>query len=404
MSIDLTSALHDAVDGGTPVGPAPVDVARVRSRARRRRAVHLGARSAAGVGAAGAVAFGVVQVVGPRDARTVLPADADAVPGACGSTVTSLLGASDPTLGLGVSTWSDPDALDTKHVRAPGPLGTFAGDTVYLDVVSSLPADGAGTPATEESSLRDTLALLEQGYAERLAAQAAGEDVDQAEIDELAQIVESMRASAEAARDDGVPSPPPTPVARVRVLVTYDDRVVAATTIPRDGQSDADAAWDRTVAGPTVRERAHLPLETCTVDGVGGDPLPSGTYEVLVARDAGAGVPPTAVAGPWTLVVPPRVGAVTGLPDDFPTDVVPMPPGRLLEVSGAAAEGWTVQIAVEGDDRFTVGADLLDDVPDAVEEYRAPTGARVLVPGWAVELRSGTDGDVTTLRYSVAPL
>ncbi|GEA87329.1 hypothetical protein Q760_07840 [Cellulomonas cellasea DSM 20118] len=419
MTIDLSAALHDLVDGHHPDGPPPVDVPRVRSRARRRRAVHVGAVGAVGVGTAGAVAFGAMYVTGTRDASIVLPADPStapgdaatldspvilpsdpsAAPGECGSNIAPLLGTPDPTLGMRASVWSDPSAQSRERsVPQPRPLGAFASSRVHLDVVSSLPEDGAGPPSTELSSMQDTLAMVEQAYSDRLAERDAGEAVKQSVLDDLAGAVESLRTSVEQRLAAGEESAPPTALARVRVLVTHDDRVVATATLPRERQSNADAAWDRTPSG-LLRETVILDLVTCTIDGVGGELLPTGTYGALVVRD---GEPLTGLTGPWTIVVPPQV-AVSGLPGDFPTDVVPMPPGRLLSVSGDAATGWEVQISVEGLDRLNAAAALLTDVDGAEEEALDPLGATVIVPGWSVHVVPASADGQMTLSYRVTP-
>lgn len=399
MSIDLAAALHDVVDRGRSDGPTPVDVPRVRAQARRRRAVHLGARGAVGVGAAGAVALGAVYLPGARDARTVLPSDPDAAPGECGSSVAGAKGTGDPTLGLARSSWSTFGFQETRAVPEPGDLGTYVGREVWVQAVSSRPEDGAGEPATELSSLQDTLALVEQGYTDLLAARDAGEDVTQDELDERAATVAGLRASIGTRLADGE-VPPPTPAAaRVRVLVTYDERVVARAVLPEEGTSDAYAAWNRAPSG-LLAEQVRLDLVTCTVDGVGGDPLPAGTYDVLVARE---GEPLTAASGPWTLTVPPLASAASGLPGDFPVDAVPMPPGTVLSVSGDATAGWRVELDVAGVDRLFVASDLLTAVDGAQEEYRDPLGAGVAVPGWFVEIHPGDEGDATSLFYDVRP-
>lgn len=403
MSIDLTAALHDVVDRGRPDGPVPVDVPRVRAQARRRRAVHLGARGAVGVGAAGAVALGATYLAGARETRTVLPSDPDAAPGECGSSVAGLRGTPDPTLGLARSPWSAPGFHATVSwpdaVPEPGDLGTYVGREVWVQAVSSRPEDGAGEPATELTSLQDTLALAEQGYTDLLAARDAGEDVTQDELDERAATVAGLRASIGTRLADGE-VPPPTPAAaRVRVLVTYDERVVARAVLPEEGTSDAYAAWNRAPSG-LLAEQVRLDLVTCTVDGVGGDPLPAGTYDVLVARE---GEPLMAASGPWTLRVPPLASAASGLPGDFPVDAVPMPPGTVLSVSGDATAGWRVELDVAGVDRLFVASDLLTAVDGAQEEYRDPLGAGVAVPGWFVEIHPGDEGDATSLFYDVRP-
>lgn len=402
MSIDLGTALHDVVDGARPEGPPPVDVARVRSRARRRRAVHLGARGAVGVGAAGAVALAAASLASTRDDRVVLPTDPDAAPGECGSDVTAVRGAPDPTLGLAPSSWSSPgSAFEGWPMPRPGDLGTYVGREVYVQAVSALPEDGAGAHATELSSAQDTLAVLEQGYAELVAAREAGEDVTQDELDERARIIAGFRATVDAALARGE-VPPPTPeVARLRVLVTHDDRVVATTVLPAAGTSDAAARWARATSG-LLTEEVRLDLVTCAVDGAddGGEPLPSGTYDLFVVRDR---EPLTGAAGPWTLTVPPHASVVPGLPDDFPVDAVPMPPGHLLSVDGDAAGGWTVEAEVTGVDRLVVANALLTGVDGAREEYLDPFGTGVEVPGWSVEVTPGEQGDATTLVYEVRP-
>ncbi|MFC4616321.1 hypothetical protein ACFO3K_16465 [Cellulomonas algicola] len=403
MSIDLAAVLHDVVDRGRPDGPAPVDVPRVRAQARRRRAVHLGARGAVGVGAAGAMALGAVHLAGARDARTVLPSDPDAAPGECGSSVAGLGRTPDPTLGLARSSWSAPGFPATASgpgaVPGPGDLGTYVGREVWVQAVSSRPQDGAGEPATELSSLQDTLALVEQGYTDRLAARAAGKDVSQDELDERAETVAALQASIDARVADGE-VPPATPaVAQVRVLVTHGERVVATAVLPEEGTSDAVAVWNRATSG-LLSEQVRLGLVTCTVDGVGGDPLPAGTYEVVVARGGG---PLTSASGPWTLTIPPHASAASGLPGDFPVDAVPMPPGTVLAVAGDAAAGWTVELDVAGDDRLFVAADLLTALDGAKEEGRDPLGVTVDVPGWFVEIHPGDEGDETSLFYEVRP-
>ncbi|MDC7123458.1 hypothetical protein OMK64_18155 [Cellulomonas fimi] len=403
MSIDLSTALHDLVDGRRADGPAPVDVPRVRSQARRRRVAHLGARGAVGVGAAGAMALGATYLAGARDARTVLPSDPDAAPGECGSSVAGLGRTPDPTLGLARSSWSDPgfQAMVSRPdaVPVPGDLGTYVGREVWVQAVSSRPQDGAGEPATELSSLQDTLALVEQGYVDRLRAREAGEEVSQEDLDERAATVAGLRASIATRLAAGEVAPPTPAVARVRVLVTYDEHVVATAVLPEEGASDASAAWDRSTSG-LLTEQVRLGLVTCTVDGAGGDPLPAGTYDVLVARE---GEPLTDASGPWTLTVPPLASAATGLPDDFPVDVVPMPPGTVLSVDGDATAGWRVELDVAGVDRLLVAADLLTAVDGATEEYRDPLGAGVAVPGWSVEIHPGDEGDDTSLFYDVRP-
>ena len=71
-----------------------------------------------------------------------------------------------------------------------------------------------------------------------------------------------------------------------------------------------------------------------------------------------------AVAGPWSLTLLDMPPAPTGLPEGFPVDDVPLVGGRLVSVSpmrGASGEGWSVEIAVDGDDAAKEAVRLLGD-------------------------------------------
>lgn len=154
MSTDLSHTLHSTIDGEPAGVPTAFDMARVRSRARRRRVARTATRGAVGVGAAGAVALGAVHVArGTTDRAPLVPAVAGAPAGTCGSDATALADLPpDGTLRLGaehdgvVSLSSAQEDLDEPATRVVGSTVTLHAD---------LATSGSPTPFLRVLAVRD---------------------------------------------------------------------------------------------------------------------------------------------------------------------------------------------------------------------------------------------------------
>jgi len=392
MSTDLSHALHRAVDGGGSDDlQVPFDIPALARRARRRRAARAGAYGTLGVATVGALVLGGVRLAGVDRASDVLPAAVpDAPLGTCGSAVPGQQ-TMDTSLGLSATTAigsTDPE-LPLAVPATGAHLGTYARDQVWVTAWTSRPDDLSGV-STEESALSETLALVEELVRVRVAAQAAGAEVDVAEIADL-------ESSIAAFREQGVTEPTDAP-ARLRVLLAYEGVVVGLTQYPAPDVLEAASTWLRTPSADVANKPFGVDLTTCsTAAQAGGAPLPAGTYQVYVARADDASATPTALAGPWTLTVPAAMTTVSGLPRQFPADV-PLAPGRVITASTVYG-GWDVLLATAGDDRLMRALDLLNAAPDSQEIALETTKAQVTLTGWTVDVEAVTTADGQTALY-----
>jgi hypothetical protein len=396
MSPDLTRALHDAVDTGPD--DSPFDVLSLTGRIRRRRTVRAGVRGGVAVGAVGAVAFGAVYV-GGRDPLSVLPAArADAEPGTCGSDI-ALLPTADPgRVGLLPPSTDGAWYMDED---APVPpqgthLGALVGRTMGPTLVRELSTGARDTAVADlVRGAQEELAEAEARRASRLADPGAA-SLTAGQLDALDRGVDVARRQLESAQtsdpisgiDDELDS---------HILITHDGTVVASDADPSPAPH---YSWISSLDRSAAMSMTSTQLSTCATDGdPGGVPLPAGEYSVYVsyAEDG-----ERAAAGPWSLTLLDMPPAVTGLPDGFPVDDVPLIGGRLVSATpmrGSSGEGWSVQIAVDGDDAAMEAVRLLgDDLPSG-SALAPPPGVSFPVAGWDVTVAPSTteDGEPTVV-------
>lgn len=401
MSPDLTRALHDAVDTGPD--DSPFDVRTLTGRIRRRRTVRSGVRGGVAVGAVGAVAFGAVYV-GGRDPLSALPAArADAGPGTCGSDI-GLLPTADPgRAGLLPSTdgsWyvEEPSAIPPQGTH----LGTLLGRSMSPVLVRELsPAARDAAVAELVRSANETLADAEARRASRLANPPGGAPLTVGEVDALDRGVEVARQQLENAQTSetitGVGDELDS-----QVLVTHDGTVVVSDTDP---SPDPRYSWMSSPDRSLAMGLTSTDLTTCATDGdPGGEPLPAGEYSVYVSYAETGG---RTVAGPWSLTLLDMPPAPTGFPEGFPVDDVPLIGGRLVSVTpmgGPNGEGWSVVIAVDGDDAAKEAVRLLGDNWDTYPALAPPPGITFPVAGWEVGVTASTseDGEPTVV-YAILP-
>jgi len=314
MNLDLSRALHDAVDGPLhAVGPgharggpiaADTDLAigDLTSRIRRRRTVRAAVRGGIGVAATGAVAFAGMQVVGRRGPDDVLPpAVAGAAAGDCGSNV------------------------DQLTSTGNGPVVSLEPERIFEAASDQDPSVG----------LADRIDPL---VGRTLAASVSYRDPRAATDDT------TTAATVEINDTAGTPLLDPT------VLVARDGVVVS---LPQQLTQNL-TWWSQTIWGSQIGFVGDL--VTCsTPDHQGGDDLPSGDYDVYATttgRDPVSGDTWRSVSPLVTIHLLPEEPLLTGLPARFPADV-PIIGGKLIEVhelDGTTADGWTVTVAVDGRD------------------------------------------------------
>ncbi len=338
MALNLGARLRDAVDGPVPgldgvVGedPADVDLPALSARIRHRRRVRATTRSAVGVAAAGAVTLVGAQGLGGRgaEARTVPLSHDQAV--LCAADVTAM-----PTL------------ADEVFLVPPG---------------SGLVADASGNVGPN-----GTTADLGAFVGRTLTAV----------------VVQNPSATTGTAGD---------------IALTRGGTVVAVGTTVRQGPAtQVEPVGTGSVTSEISTVSADL--TACPTSGGGPARVPAGTYSVQylvpVVTAAGSGgsggsggtlVAERSTAGPWQVTLLDEPPAVT-LPAGYPSGEVPVVGGTLLSAtpggstSGAAAStGWTVSVAVQGD----------NGVARAAAALRA-AGATVTPPEAVVS----PAGDVTT--------
>ncbi|MDQ0375182.1 hypothetical protein [Cellulomonas humilata] len=401
MSPDLTRSLHDAVDTGPD--DSPFDVATLTGRIRRRRTVRAGVRGGVAVGAVGAVAFGAVYV-GGRQPLSVLPeARADAAPGTCGSDI-GLLPMADPgRVGLLPSTDGSWYQEDPSVVPQQGShLGTLLGRAMNPVLVRELsPRARDAAVADLVRSATETLAAAEERRAAVMEDPPDAVPLTAGQVDALDRGVEVARQQLEAAESSERISGTGDELDS-QILITHDGTVVASDADP---SPDPRYSWMSSPDRSVVSGLTSTELITCATDGdPGGVPLPAGEYSVYVSY---AEADDRAVAGPWSLTLLDMPPAPTGLPEGFPVEDVPLVGGRLVSVSpmrGASGEGWSVVIAVDGDDAAKEAVRLLGDDWSTYPALAPPPGITFSVAGWEVGVAASTSEDgEQTVAYSILP-
>jgi hypothetical protein len=357
MALNLGATLRDVVDGPEPglddvagEDPADVDLPALSARIRHRRRVRAATRSAAGVAAAGVVALVGVQGLGGRgtEALTNPPAAGQAPlavgPGAlCGLDVTRL-----PTLagGLRLVPSTVPVVGDASGVRLAGDtadLGTLAGRRLTATLVEDAGAPAVGSPW------------------------GSGE-----------------------------------------VVLTQGSTVVAHGMVQADAVAASLVMGAASASAATVSEISAY-LVSCATPGGAQARVPAGTYTVQyvvpVDRiDAATGErsgpfmqrPST---GPWRVTLldePPS----PSLPEGYPSADVPVVGGDLLSATPAGPDGagWTVRVAVDGDDGLTRAATLLGWVGADPNGVSAGPDISMSTP----DASSATQPDVLSLQVQLA--
>lgn len=347
MSTHLRTDLHRAIDGGGDASPFTSDD--LVGRIRRRRAVRTGTRAAVGVGAAGAVALATT-TLGQPDRSPAAPAGS-------------------PTGGFGGC------GLDVETYAAAHP------DTTYTlvgpgDAVAALDAFAAGG----DQQLGSTLGRFGGRTLELLAL-----------------------TTASGGHSSDVPS--------ARLLLASDGVVVGWAQTNDLAPDSANISWwttamrqsdlwdgDVSVTGSSVATA----VESCD----GGTPAP-GTYALYAAP--GVLRPDQSlldVAGPWQVELLPAVDGVSALPDDFPSAAVPMPGGTVVEATREADGGWSLEVAVDGDDRLTRALELLPEVPGArpLDDTTTPVERPSTDGAWTVRVAPSQHPDGRdTLVYRLTP-
>ncbi len=308
MTLNLSARLRDAVDGpghglDAVVGedPAGFDLATLSTRIRRRRRARATVLSAVGVTTAGAVALSGSLVVGSRgaDDRPAEPAAAVALP----------------------------------------PIGR--------QLCGHDPAEIAGVDTTSRLAPRTTT-LSDDGNG-NLVVGAGGDDLGE---------IAGRRLAASV-----VSSEPGDMAAGGLVVLTSAGTVVAVGELEPEG-SGGETFFESPAATvePVTADLAPCP----TAQGTTPDRVPSGAYSVvyLVPAADGGGAQGLVRAEPDGLSVTllDLPAPVTGLPDAYPADEVPVVGGTLLGVHEGgvlAHDGWQVQVAVAGDDGLTRVAQAL---------------------------------------------
>jgi hypothetical protein len=277
----------------------------------------------------------------------------------------------------------------------------FAGlQTTRRDVTPLPPALEGATPGTCGSDVRavadehpDDSITLYAGVAQ--AHEQFGDDQPVPEQSTLGRVAGPEAEVTFGVRHDGAPSLDPvwdTPV-DLHLVVTRDGTVVGVA----DESADTTSGYERDGEVWTFRT-VLMPMVTCDEPGrSGGDRLPAGEYEVYAAR--GDGTPVTELAGPWTLTIVDDT-RVAGLPAGFPSDAVPVIPGRVVRAEEHDGV-WTVEIATPADDRFLEAARLLGE-RDYLDMVGVDKIERV-VDGWWVEVHDSSRiyGDNETVSYFV---
>jgi|GEM_PF-707044 len=400
MTRDLSDALHDlAARTEAGVGAAGgLDVPRTTSRTRSRRRARAAILSVASAAAAVVLAVGTAYAVGPHVRTQAPPGDQpstrppdepqdatarpavlpvprpDAQAGTCGSDVAALR-AADEGAPVGLA-WATPESgglllaggPSGGHASPEATLGRLVDRTVGAHVTTALTAtDLVAGSAENKDSLRNLLA----GYEETLASPDLPDDQHATYEAYVAPLREQV-----ALLDRPAASTPTPGSLDLHLVVAYGGTVVATPDTVDPGLQSWAYGVDHVVGLRTVT----ADLVTCDEPSrTGGADLPAGDYEVYVSY-----VDPTThehtVTAPWAVTLLPPPPLVVGLPDDFPTDL-PLPGGRLVAAAPSGAGGWSVEIAVEGDDAVEAAARLLG----------VPVGLPITTPEYSVDVSSFLD-------------
>lgn len=335
MALNLGATLRDAVDG--PAGlddlvgedPADVDLPALSARIRHRRRVRAAGRSALGMAAAGAIAL---------------------------VTVDGGLG------GRGAETYRD---------GAPAPLSASDESLCGQDV--------AAMPTTDSARLvAPTYAVVSDGSGN---VGIAGDATSLGTLVGRSLTATLVQDDVAAVADAG------------HVVLTAGTTVVAVGAVQQSTTVTA-LGLPRTVTGATAAYSGiSADLAPCpTPDGTPGS-VPAGTYTVqYLVTDAQApgtdqvAAPQRSSAGPWLVTLLEAPPPVT-LPDGYPSGEVPVVSGTLLTAATSAdTDGWTVHVAVDGDDALTRAKAALRSADADVSDG----GLTVLAPADAVPPASGS--------------
>ncbi|MGN8247368.1 hypothetical protein ACTHAM_001543 [Cellulomonas soli] len=316
MSIDLARTLHENVDSGPAAdsdGTSGFDLDALTARVRRRRTRRAVTRAAVGVGAAGAFAFAGMQVVGRRGPDDVLPAaDPAAAPGTCGSAVGRL--------------GQSPDASASVMLPATPPAGR------------AVPAMRGSTDGGEP--------IVVTGRRVSLGLQVGPYSTEQ-----------YASGTARFHIDDDLPS-------RTRWVVAHQGTVVGSQSAVRPTDSMVGVYVDEDGHPSMQTSGGILDLTTCaTAAAAGGVALPDGSYQLYAIELAASPMEDAAVlGGPWPLELRAALPAVTGLPDRYPADEVPVVGTALydvFELDGVAAAGWVLQSETDSNSALDAATDAV---------------------------------------------
>jgi hypothetical protein len=332
MALNLGQTLRDAVDGlslDELVGedPADVDLPALSARIRRRRRARATARSAVGVAAAGAITLvGVHGGLARRGAENL------AGPG---------VPTPDPSAGRQVAPRVAPPPLVL-------PMSPLSASQLSAAKAQLCGRDVSAMPAVDSTTLVPW----------NVATTNGGSDLGTLSGRTLTATV--VADGTEAASAHG------------QIVLTTAGTVVAV------GAPQPDPGNSLFEVLPTGQATGISPvavsLAPCPSPGGTPDSVPAGTYAVqyLVTTSASAAIPGTAAsaigattgraaAGPWSVTLLDQPAPTTGLPNGFPATEVPVIGGTLLTAGPctAAPDGWSLSVAVTGDDAITRAADSL---------------------------------------------
>ncbi|WP_448630332.1 hypothetical protein [Cellulomonas soli] len=214
---------------------------------------------------------------------------------------------------------------------------------------------------------------------------------------------------------------------RAEYAVTYGGRVVGVQRAVSTAASalSTSAYWadpaDGAIAG--FATTTSLAFDACgpAPSGERG-PLPNGRYE-LYALDPGTTsgtgtASPSVLGGPWALELEDALPQVTGLPEEFPTEEVPVVGDSVydvFELDGVAASGWVLQTRTDAVNAVDAAAQTLVDAGGTISGISiaasesgtaglSSTTSEVQTEHWTVQLsmRTAKDGS-PLLRYRLEP-
>jgi hypothetical protein len=347
MALNLGRALRDAVDGPSIddlVGedPADVDLPALSARIRGRRRGRAAARSVVGVAAVGAIALvGTYGGLGRRGVEAPLG-------GQAWSTTAPM-----------VQPMSPLSAAQLTEVKAQL-CGRDVSGMPTVDTTRLVPTDVATTVNRTDLGVLAGRTLTATVVADGASAASAH-----------GQIVLTTAGTVVAV---GAPQPAPGD-SLFEVLPTGQATGVSPVTVS---------------------------LIPCPSLGGTHDSVPAGTYAVqyLVTTSASAGLQDTgapaiaattalSAAGPWSVTLLDQPPLATSLPDGFPALEVPVVGGTILAAGSCpVADGWSVTVAVTGDDAITRAADTLRAAGAGVGTANAAID-RCTTPGQAPSSDSG---------------